>query len=555
MGNSLLNALTCGACTERREEEEEGPHEMDEATKETYEALKRDDTPLPKNLDELKIMTKDMITKRNDNVFDHYEKVSELGSGAFGTVYKVKSKASDNFRAMKVISKELIQSGVEAAEISNEIKILSRLDHPNIMRIYEFFEDKDNFYIITEFCDQGDLAGKMDEEGKLSEVLVKYFMNQVFVAISYLHSQGVFHGDIKRENILLESLDESINAKNTINSIEKDSNIQKEISNPKNISDKTRKLLKELSTIEVKLVDFGAAKMFSSHKRMSGIIGTTYYCSPEVIDNLYREECDEWACGILMYILLTGYPPFDGDSEEEIFDKIKNDKVDLNVKEFKKVSKNCKNLINLLLQKDPEQRIKAKDALKHPFFTEDLNVNDLLTVNTDMTLLTSLKNSSLSKSKFQDAVIAYIALNFTDKNEENKIKEIFRKMSTDKSNFLIDINTFVNCLMESDVGINEDEAKNIFQNIDNDKNGFIEYQELVRALTDKKKLLSDTNLKEAFDFFDVDNSKTITWDEIARVVFQGKEVHEDLMKSFLKEIGKTENDPITYNEFCEMIRK
>ena len=158
MGNSLLNALTCGACTERREEEEEGPREMDEATKETFEALKRDETPLPKNLDELKIMTKDMITKRNDNVFDHYEKVSELGSGAFGTVYKVKSKASDNFRAMKVISKELIQSGVEAAEISNEIKILSRLDHPNIMRIYEFFEDKDNFYIITEFCDQGDLA-------------------------------------------------------------------------------------------------------------------------------------------------------------------------------------------------------------------------------------------------------------------------------------------------------------------------------------------------------------------------------------------------------------
>jgi hypothetical protein len=172
-----------------------------------------------------------------------------------------------------------------------------------------------------------------------------------------------------------------------------------------------------------------------------------------------------------------------------------------------------------------------------------------------MSLLTSLRSSMAQKTKFQDAVIAYIALNFTDKNEENKIKEIFRKMSTDKSNFLIDINTFVNCLMESDVGINEDEAKNIFQNIDNDKNGFIEYQELVRALTDKKKLLSDINLKEAFEFFDIDNSKTITWDEIARVVFQGKNVPKDLMKSFLNEIGKTENDPITFPEFCEMIRK
>ena len=495
-----------------------------------------------------------MITKRNDNVFDHYEKVSELGSGAFGTVYKVKSKASDNFRAMKVISKELIQSGVEAAEISNEIKILSRLDHPNIMRIYEFFEDKDNFYIITEFCDQGDLAGKMDEEGKLSEILVKYFMNQVFVAISYLHSQGVFHGDIKRENILLESLDESINAKNTINSIEKDTNVQKEISNPKNISDKTRKLLKELSTIEVKLVDFGAAKMFSAHKRMSGIIGTTYYCSPEVIDNLYREECDEWACGILMYILLTGYPPFDAEDEDTIFNKIKNEKVNLRVDELKNVSRNCKNLISLLLQKDPEQRIKAKDALQHPFFTENLNVDDLLTQGTDMSLLTSLRSSMAQKTKFQDAVIAYIALNFTNKQEESKIKEIFRSMSKDHSTFKIDMDMFVKCLTENNIA-NEDEAKNIFNSIDNDKNGSIEYQELVRGMTDKEKLLSDKNLKEAFDFFDVDGSKTITWDEIARVVFQGKNVPKDLMKSFLNEIGKTENDPITFPEFCEMIRK
>ncbi len=559
MGNSIINALTCGACSNSNNEDNRtkvsDKEEMDEATKETFERLKKDNqTPLPKNLLELRIQTKDMIQKREDNVFDHYKKISELGSGAFGTVYKVQNIASDNLRAMKVISKELIQSGVDAAEISNEIQILSRLDHPNIMRVYEFFEDKDNFYIITEYCDQGDLAGKMDEEGKLSELLVKYFMNQVFIAISYLHSQDVFHGDIKRENILLESLDESINAKKTISSIESDKNINNELKNTKTISDKTRNLLKELSTIEVKLVDFGAAKMFSPHKRMSGIIGTTYYCSPEVIDNLYREECDEWACGVLMYILLTGYPPFDGDSEEEIFNKIKNDKPNLRVDELKNVSRNCKNLILQLLQKDPEERIKANDALQHPFFTENINFDDLLTQGTDMSLLTSLRSSMAQKTKFQDAVIAYIALNFTDKKEEQKIKEIFRSMSKDHSTFKIDIDMFVKCLTENKIA-NAEEAKEIFYSIDNDRNGSIEYQELVRGMSDKKKLLSDSNLKEAFDFFDVDKSNTITWDEIARIVFQGKTVPKELINSFLKEIGKTENDPISFKEFCEMIRK
>ena len=541
----MISMVTCDVCTKNNnnDQNENTPITkipLYDGAKETYEALK-ENTPLPKNLIDLKIQTKDLIQKRLDDVFEHYEKISELGSGAYGIVYKVKNKVSDNLRAMKVISKELIQSGVDSTEISNEIKILSRLDHPNIMKIYEFFEDKNNFYIITEYCDEGDLASKMDKEGKFSELVVKYFMNQVFIAISYLHSQKVFHGDLKRENILLESLDDSKNAETIISSLDKEN---------LNLEDKLN-LLKDLSKFEVKLVDFGAAKMFSAHKRMSGIIGTTYYCSPEVIDNLYREECDEWACGILMYILLTGYPPFDGDFEEEIFDKIKNKKVNLKCDELKKVSINCKNLINLLLQKDPEQRIKAKNALKHPFFTENVNMDDLLTENTDMKLLKTLKNN-VSKSKFQDAVIAYIALNFSNKEEEKKIKEIFRKMS---SNSEINVNIFVKTLQENDIGIDEEQAKDIFQTIDNDKNGSIEYQELVRALSDKEKLLSDKNLKEAFDFFDVDKSQTITWDEIARVVFQGREVPKDLINSFLNEIGKTENDPITFQEFCEMIRK
>ena len=178
-------------------------------------------------------------------------------------------------------------------------------------------------------------------------------------------------------------------------------------------------------------------------------------------------------------------------------------------------------------------------------------MDDLLTENTDMKLLKTLKNN-VSKSKFQDAVIAYIALNFSNKEEEKKIKEIFRKMS---SNSEINVNIFVKTLQENDIGIDEEQAKDIFQTIDNDKNGSIEYQELVRALSDKEKLLSDKNLKEAFDFFVVDKSQTITWDEIARVVFQGREVPKDLINSFLNEIGKTENDPITFQEFCEMIRK
>ena len=95
-----------------------------------------------------------------------------------------------------------------------------------------------------------------------------------------------------------------------------------------------------------------------------------------MIDDKYGEECDEWACGVLMYILLAGFPPFVGDSEEEIFKNIKNKNVDLNIKELKNVSKNCKDLISKLLIKNPKKRITAEQALKHPFFNDKTQILD-----------------------------------------------------------------------------------------------------------------------------------------------------------------------------------
>ena len=195
---SVIETITCKSCSNSTNPENDDDENNLKDNIEASETLTFDySTMLPKKVIDVKIKTKNFIKKRTDKIDDHYAIIKKLGEGAFGTVYMVENKTSKIKRAMKVISKDCILNGVDLQEVTNEIKILSLLDHPNIMKIYEFYEDNDKFYIISEFCDQGDIAEKMDKEGTLSEFIVKYFMNQVFRAVSYLHSQKIINGDIK----------------------------------------------------------------------------------------------------------------------------------------------------------------------------------------------------------------------------------------------------------------------------------------------------------------------------------------------------------------------
>ena len=163
-------------------------------------------TRLPSNIMQMRIKTKNLIQKRIESPFEQYAIESNLGSGSFGTVYKVSHRSNKAIRALKQIPKMYITDGYSENQISNEIQILRLLDHPNIMKIYEFYEDSDNFYILSEFCNEGDLKSKCEKHGTFSEFNVKFFMYQILNAIAYLHKNRVIHGDIKLENILALTL-------------------------------------------------------------------------------------------------------------------------------------------------------------------------------------------------------------------------------------------------------------------------------------------------------------------------------------------------------------
>ena len=530
-------------------------------------------TNIPKAVIDLKVSSKNFIIQRTKNVFDIYDKVCLLGKGAFGSVYKVSRKNSGTrliIRALKEISKESMNVKPEnEEEIRNEIEVLKNIDHPNIMKIFEFFEDEKNIYLINEFCGGGDIAHIHDKYGLFPEFFLKYIMFQVFLAISFLHSNKVVHGDIKRENIAFvyegknkekEEYDELFNR------IFKDKEIQYELSyspGTDNLSENAQNLLKEICNFEMKILDFGSAKMKKKVKeKLSGITGTVFYCSPEIVKDRYDFECDEWACGVMMYILLTGYPPFLGDNEEEVFQNILNNEINLNTPELKNVSESCKDLINKLLNKDYKERIKAEEALKHDFFSTGINVSNLLKgkfkENTEILkkfFINECKKKDKKTSKFRNMVIAYIALNFSDPNEEKKARQIFMEISGGSKHYLITKDTFVSRMELIFKGLTKEEIETLYYSIDENSTGNIEYEELIRALSNKEKLLCEKNLKEAFSFFDKDNSGYISWNEIAEIIYPEGQIPKDIIKEFLKEIGqRDENMKIDFYEFKKILR-
>ena len=543
-----------------------------------------------------KIDVKDYIKQLDKDSLENYQKIKRVGKGSYSSVYKVKNKSTNKIRAMKIMPKNFQKDN---NEIMREINILKNLDHPNVMKIYEFLEDDTNYYLIEEFCDEGDLETALDKEKIYCEFLVKFIMYQVFLAINYLHSNNIVHQDIKKKNISIIKFDEEKENKNpelkTKDSIKKfkrqlsekmvfsnplvykddifikineDKEAQDELANKKlikHLSKKTKDYLYELSKRTVKVIDFGEAIFMPQKKKLiNDIAGTLNYLSPELIQGQMIKELDEWSCGVLMYNLLSGKFPFDGKSEEEIFYNIETQKLNLDIPELKNISKDCKDLISKLLERDVKKRIKAKKALEHSFFKTGIKMKKIVggmqnkqvekVLNSWVQLQKSHKHNNAGI--FKKAVLAYMALNFVEKEEEKKMKNIFYKLSGGNKNFLITKENFIKTIKQVSDNYTDEEISQLFDKLDDNKSGIIEYEEIVRGFSDREKLLNEKNMKAAFNYFDKDKNGTITWSEISDTVFQNKIMPKFLMNQFLEEIsiesGKEVN--ITFEDFCKIIK-
>ncbi len=516
--------------------------------------------PIP-DLNSLPVKINDLIMDHQESPFRYYKEMKTLGSGTYGTVKKVcLIKNPLTIRAMKIISKDNIRQGLDHTKLIDEIKILKKLDHPNIMKIYECFVDEHNFYIISDFCDQGDLLGKLEKLGKMNEIVVKFLMEQVLNAVAYLHSKKVLHGDIKLENILLYTAT-SQNKGRRFTSINIDINeikeLRRELNKNETLSKRSRNYVNDMLNYEIKLIDFGCSKYFvkkNKHRSLSGVIGSPLYCSPEVVDDLYDELSDEWSCGVLMYILLSGEAPFKGTSEEELFKEIKKCKYSFDLVEFNEVSSACKDLIRKLMEPKKSKRIKAHEALKHPFFTQLFNPIKSTIQKQDLNILRNLIRYKQPTSKFHESMYAFICNNYIDIDEEKHLRAVFRSIDrSDKNN--LSKEDLRESFKEIKVNLSDEELNIIFKKIDSDQNHSIQYQEFLRAACDKKTLLSQENLKNAFlALCENEEREYITGDNIKRFIFHDLKLQEEVFDEYLEQFGMKRDDKMSFAQFCDILR-
>lgn len=423
------------------------------------------------DLSKMVIRKSTMIFKNQKDIDEVYQREKKtLGKGTYGEVTIGIHRDTNQKRAIKAIPRAKIKNW---SRFQTEVKILQTLDHPNVIKLYEYFEDEVNVYLVTELCLGGELFDRIVDAEYFSEEIAAGIFKQILQALNYCHRMKIAHRDLKPENFLFV--------------------------------DKTQ-------TSDLKIIDFGLSKIMDGGKlqRMKTRAGTPYYISPEVLAGNYDVSCDMWSAGCMLYILLCGYPPFYGDDNNEILQMVSSGGFDFDGEEWDDISNEAKDLIKKLITK-PERRLTAEDALKHKWMKRMTDKNQ------DKSLIKHLNISNFKSfqkaEKIKQVALMAIAVQ-SDPNDIVELKKIFMELDRNGDG-MISFEELQGGLGDRE---NAEELLEILKAADTDESGTINYTEFLAATMDAQTFLREDYLKTAFQMFDKDSSGSIDKSELQNLL-------------------------------------
>ncbi|CAN1799789.1 Calcium-dependent protein kinase 9 [Linum perenne] len=396
-----------------------------------------------------------LLGKAYEDVKLQYTIGKELGRGQFGVTYLCVEISTGKQYACKSISKRKLVTKNDKEDMKREIQIMQHLSgQPNIVEFKGAYEDKQSVHLVMELCSGGELFDQIIAKGSYSEKKAAGICRSIVNVVHACHFMGVMHRDLKPENFLLST--------------------------------------KDNYSALLKATDFGLSVFIEEGKVYRDIVGSAYYVAPEVLRRRYGKEIDIWSAGVILYILLSGVPPFWAETEKGIFDAILQGDIDFESNPWPSISSSAKDLVRKMLTQDPKRRITSAQVLEHPWLKEGGEASDK-----------PIDSAVLSRMKQFRAM--------------NKLKKL---------------------ALKADV----------------DGNGTIDYIEFITATMHRHRLERDEHLYKAFQYFDKDSSGFITKDELETAMKEYGIADDATIGEIIAEVDTDNDGRINYEEFCAMMR-
>ncbi|KAJ9567944.1 hypothetical protein OSB04_003910 [Centaurea solstitialis] len=462
--------------------------------------------PPPKRI----FKSNNILNKPFEDVTQHYALGPELGRGQFGVTYLCTQSSTGLKFACKSISKKKLITKRDKEDMRREVQIMQHLSgQANIVEFKGAFEDEFSVHLVMEVCEGGELFDRIIAKGHYSERAAALICRSIVNVVHVCHFMGVMHRDLKPENFLLSDSSEDA---------------------------------------PLKATDFGLSVFIQEGKSYRDIVGSAYYVAPEVLKRKYGKEIDIWSAGVMLYILLSGVPPFWAQTEKGIFDEILKGYVDFESDPWPSISTSAKDLVQRMLTLDPKKRITSAEVLEHPWIKEDGEASDK---PIDSAVLSRMKQFR-AMNKLKKLALKVIAENLSAE-EIQGLKSMFLNIDTDKSG-TITYEELKTGLARLGSKLTEPEVRQLMDAADVDGNGTIDYIEFITATMHRHKLEREEDLYKTFQHFDTDGSGFITRDELESAMKKYGMGDEATIKEIISEVDTDNDGKINYEEFCTMMR-
>lgn len=437
---------------------------------------------------------------------------SSENRGAFGTV--VKARLRDDFSQMYAVKVIRKVDEFKDSLAMREIELLKKMDHPHIVKFKEVYEDYAFYYIVLEHLQGGDLHKLQEASGSFEEYQVKDFIWQVLLATNYLHLQKIVHGDLKPENFVLV----------------------------------------KTGSMHVKMIDFGLSDILKKRDYLSQFAGSRFYIAPEVLQGKYTEKRDLWSIGVMLYQFLCGQRPFEGDSEDELFDKIRLGFYDITPLEKVQISSEALSLVKMLLALDPDVRISAKDAIHHPWFADKRaevieGGKRILSVE----MLNNIRQFSAA-SAFKRDLLALLVQSFENDTSTEALSKVFFLADQDFSG-LIESSELNELFLRKGIILEPGELDQIMRALYIRNKRAVTFLEFVVGVTPKDDLANEARLRIIFKSLDTDKDGNVGFADLNNCFARfGRCISRKQIESMITEADINNDRMISFSEFLEIMR-